>query len=127
MLHAVSNPDDSYAQIPGGAGRWTLIPEETGLENMAQMYHTVSLLANDITLYTTLQGITMQLLIIRLIRVLSAQKRLSILTSTAIKACLLLGCLQLDFIPVWLLHEVADPVMLDCLTARSKSVCLLRY
>ena len=52
---------------------------------MADMYSTVSLLADDMTLYTTLQGITMQLLIIRLIRILSAQKRLSILTSTAIK------------------------------------------
>ena len=52
---------------------------------MAAMYSTVNRLANDMTLYTTLQGITMQLLIIRLIRVLSAQKRLSILTTTAIK------------------------------------------
>ena len=56
---------------------------------MAEMYSTVNLLANDMTLYTTLQGITMQLLIIRLIRVLSAQTRLSILTSTALKV----GCL----------------------------------
>lgn len=52
---------------------------------MAEMYSTVDLLANDLTLYTSLQGITMQLLIIRLIRLLSAQQRLSILTSTAIK------------------------------------------
>ena len=66
-LHAVSDPDDSYAQTPGGMGRWTLATDETGLENMANVYHTVSLLANNITLYTSLQGITMQLLIIRLI------------------------------------------------------------
>ena len=57
---------------------------------MAEMYSTVNLLANDMTLYTTLQGITMQLLIMRLIRVLSAQKRLSVLTSTAVKVSNLL-------------------------------------
>ena len=75
----------SYAQVAGGPGRWTLESTETGLDSMAEMYSTVNLLANDMTLYTTLQGITMQLLIMRLIRVLSAQKRLSILTSTALK------------------------------------------
>ena len=52
---------------------------------MAEMYGTVDRLANALTLYTTLQGITMQLLILRLIKILSAQKRLSILTSAAIK------------------------------------------
>ena len=77
--------NDSYAQVPGSAGRWTLTSDESGLTSMAAMYSTVNKLANDMTLYTTLQGITMQLLIIRLIRVLSAQKRLSILTTTAIK------------------------------------------
>lgn len=75
----------NYAQVPGGAGRWTLTTVETGLDNMAEMYSTVNQLANDLTVYTTLQGITMQLLILRLIRVLSAQKRLSILTSTTVK------------------------------------------
>ena len=57
---------------------------------MADMYSTANTLANDMTLYTTLQGITMQLLILRLIKVLSAQKRLSILTTTAIKVTALL-------------------------------------
>ena len=52
---------------------------------MAAMYAAVDSMSNQIVLFTTLQGITMQLLILRLIRVLSAQKRLSILTSTTIK------------------------------------------
>lgn len=81
----MSDANDSYAQVPGGPGRWTLTTDKTGLDSMSQMYSTVNQLANDMTLYTTLQGITMQLLIIRLIRVLSAQRRLSILTTTAIK------------------------------------------
>ena len=89
LVPAVSSVDSSYAQVPGGPGRWTLNTTETGLQGMAEMYSTVSLLADDMTLYTTLQGITMQLLIIRLIRILSAQKRLSILTTTAIKVGLL--------------------------------------
>lgn len=87
---AGSDVTSSYAEIAGGPGRWTLTPIETGLGNMAEMYSTVNQLANEMTLYNTLQGITMQLLILRLIRVLSAQKRLSILTSTAIKV----GCLS---------------------------------
>lgn len=53
---------------------------------MADMYTAADSMATKITLYTTLQGITMQLLILRFIRVLSAQKRLSILTTTAVKA-----------------------------------------
>ena len=81
---------DSYGQVPGGPGRWTLVGVEGGLESMADMYSTANTLANDMTLYTTLQGITMQLLILRLIKVLSAQKRLSILTTTAIKVTALL-------------------------------------
>ena len=85
MCIAVSDVNDIYAQVPGGPGRWTLAGVEGGLEAMADMYSTVNTLANDMTLYTTLQGITMQLLILRLIKVLSAQKRLSILTTTAIK------------------------------------------
>ncbi len=40
---------------------------------MADMYTAADSMATQITLYTTLQGITMQLLILRLIRVLSAQ------------------------------------------------------
>ena len=52
---------------------------------MADMYTAADSMATQITLFTTLQGITMQLLILRLIRVLSAQKRLSILTTTAVK------------------------------------------
>ncbi len=52
---------------------------------MAAMYASVNTMSNQITLFTTLQGITLQLLIMRLIRVLSAQKRLSILPSTGIK------------------------------------------
>ncbi len=52
---------------------------------MADMYTRADRMANELTLYTTLQGITMQLLILRLIKVLSAQKRLSILTTTAVK------------------------------------------
>ena len=52
---------------------------------MAAMYAAVDTMSNQIVLFTTLQGLTMQLLILRLIRVLSAQKRLSILASTTIK------------------------------------------
>ncbi len=52
---------------------------------MAAMYAAVDTMSNQIVLFTTLQGITMQMLILRLIRVLSAQKRLSILTSTTLK------------------------------------------
>ena len=68
---------------------------------MAAMYASVDTMSNQIVLFTTLQGITMQMLILRLIRVLSAQKRLSILTTTAIKVCTvclmlcLLGCAML--------------------------------
>ena len=75
----------TYAQVPGGAGRWTLPDVNTGLDSMAEMYTQADKMADEITLYTTLQGITMQLLILRLIKVLSAQKRLSILTTTAVK------------------------------------------
>ena len=85
----------SYAQVPGGPGRWTLANVETGLDNMAEMHGTVDRLANGLTLYTTLQGITMQLLILRLIKILSAQKRLSILTSAAVKV----GCLGSSRLP----------------------------
>jgi len=52
---------------------------------MAAMYAAVDTMSNQIVLFTTLQGITMQMLILRLIRVLSAQKRLSILTNTTLK------------------------------------------
>ena len=55
---------------------------------MAEMYSQADKMADRLTLYTTLQGITMQMLILRLIKVLSAQKRLSILTTTAVKV----GC-----------------------------------
>ncbi|DBA80580.1 TPA: hypothetical protein ACH3X1_007841 [Trebouxia sp. C0004] len=80
----VSAPS-TWAEVPGGAGRWTLPDVDTGLNSMADMYNVADSMATKITLYTTLQGITMQLLILRLIRVLSAQKRLSILTTTAVK------------------------------------------
>ncbi len=83
-VHAVSSPS-AYAQVPGSAGRWTLPDVNTGLDGMAEMYTQADRLADEMTLYTTLQGITMQLLILRLIKVLSAQKRLSILTTTAVK------------------------------------------
>jgi len=62
---------------------------------MAAMYAEVDTMSNQIVLFTTLQGITMQMLILRLIRVLSAQKRLSILTSTTLKVhmcCAVLCC-----------------------------------
>ena len=59
---------------------------------MAAVYASVNTMAEQVTLYTTLQGITLQLLIIRLIRILSAQKRLSILTRTAIKVSLGASC-----------------------------------
>ncbi|KAL0020772.1 hypothetical protein WJX77_012245 [Trebouxia sp. C0004] len=81
----VSAPS-TYTQVPGGAGRWTLPDVNTGLDSMAAMYTQADKMADEMTLYTTLQGITMQLLILRLIKVLSAQKRLSILTTTAVKA-----------------------------------------
>ena len=81
---AVSAPS-TWAEVPGGAGRWTLSDVDTGLNSMADMYTAADSMATQITLFTTLQGITMQLLILRLIRVLSAQKRLSILTTTAVK------------------------------------------
>jgi len=71
--------------VPGAAGRWTLPDVNTGLDSMAAMYAAVDTMSNQIVLFTTLQGITMQMLILRLIRVLSAQKRLSILTSTTLK------------------------------------------
>ncbi|KAL0020782.1 hypothetical protein WJX79_001465 [Trebouxia sp. C0005] len=82
--HNVSAPS-TYAQVPGGAGRWTLPDVNTGLDSMAEMYAQADKMADEMTLYTTLQGITLQLLILRLIKVMSAQKRLSILTTTAIK------------------------------------------
>ena len=62
---------------------------------MAQMYSQADYMADELTLYTTLQGITMQMLTLRLIKVLSAQKRLSILTTTAVKVgyyCCHVGC-----------------------------------
>ena len=77
-----------WAEIPGNAGRWTLPDVNTGLDSMAAMYSQADKMADGLTLYTTLQGITMQMLILRLIKVLSAQKRLSILTTTAVKV----GC-----------------------------------
>jgi len=86
-LSVVSAPS-TWAEVPGGAGRWTLPDVDTGLNSMADMYTAADSMATQITLYTTLQGITMQLLILRLIRVLSAQKRLSILTTTAVKVSL---------------------------------------
>lgn len=84
LIHAASAPS-THGEVPGGAGRWTLTDVNTGLDSMAAMYTKADSMANDFTLYTTLQGITMQLLILRLIKVLSAQKRLSILTTTAVK------------------------------------------
>ena len=54
---------------------------------MAAVYSAVDTMANQITLFTTLQGMTLQLLILRLIKILSAQKRLSVLTKTTIKVC----------------------------------------
>jgi len=71
--------------VPGAAGRWALPDVNTGLDSMAAMYAAVDTMSNQIVLFTTLQGITMQMLILRLIRVLSAQKRLSILTNTTLK------------------------------------------
>lgn len=84
-VSVVSAPS-TWAEVPGGPGRWTLPDVDTGLNSMADMYTAADSMATQITLYTTLQGITMQLLILRFIRVLSAQKRLSILTTTAVKA-----------------------------------------
>lgn len=54
---------------------------------MAEVYSLADKMADELTLYTTVQGITMQMLILRFIKVLSAQKRLSILTTTAVKVC----------------------------------------
>ena len=75
----------TYAQVPGGPGRWSLPDVNTGLDNMAEVYSRANNMANQITLFATLQGITLQLLIFRLIKVLSAQRRLSILTTTAVR------------------------------------------
>lgn len=83
---AVSAPS-TWGQVPGGAGRWTLPDVNTGLDSMAEVYTRADKMADEMTLYTTVQGITMQLLILRLIKVLSAQKRLSILTTTSVKVC----------------------------------------
>ena len=77
----------TWGQVPGGAGRWTLPDVNTGLDSMAEVYTQADKMADEMTLYTTVQGITMQLLILRLIKVLSAQKRLSILTTTSVKVC----------------------------------------
>lgn len=74
-----------YASEPGGPGRWTLADDSTGLDSMAAIYATMDTMSDQLTLFTTLQGLTLMLLILRLIRVLSAQKRLSILTTTAVK------------------------------------------
>ena len=117
---AVSSESSSYAQVPGGPGRWTLNTSATGLDSMAHMYSTVSLLADDMTLYTTLQGITMQLLIIRLIRILSAQKRLSILTSTAIKVGLWhhIGSLSRLYDWFW-----SDAVYVGDMTKETQCIC----
>ena len=71
----------------GGPGRWTLADDSRGLDSMAAMYAIVNTTASQITLFTTLQGLTLLLLILRLISFLSAQKRLSILTTTAVKVC----------------------------------------
>lgn len=54
---------------------------------MAEVYSVADKMADELTLYTTVQAITMQMLILRFIKVLSAQKRLSILTTTAVKVC----------------------------------------
>ena len=75
----------TYASVAGGPGRWTLADDSRGLDSMAAMYATVNTMASQITLFTTLQGLTLLLLILRLISFLSAQKRLSILTTTAVK------------------------------------------
>lgn len=77
----------TWADVPGGAGRWTLADIHTGLDSMAEVYSLADKMADELTLYTTVQGITMQMLILRFIKVLSAQKRLSILTTTAVKVC----------------------------------------
>ena len=87
----MSDPS-AWAEIPGGAGRWTLSDVDAGLDDMAEIYSQADKMADKLTLYTTLQGITMQMLILRLIKVLSAQKRLSILTTTAVKV----GCLSIN-------------------------------
>ena len=58
---------------------------------MAAVYSAVDTMSNQITLFTTLQGITLQLLILRLIKILSAQQHLSILTKTTIKVALGVG------------------------------------
>ena len=73
------------ASVAGGPGRWTLADDSRGLDSMAAMYATVNTMASQITLFTTLQGLTLLLLILRLVKLLSAQKRLSILTTTAVK------------------------------------------
>ena len=112
---AVSAPS-TYAQVPGGAGRWTLPDVSTGLDSMADMYTQADKMANEMTLYTTLQGITMQLLILRLIKVLSAQKRLSILTTTAMKVCCCVWSLPLtNFAVSSMLHSwMASHMLTAC-------------
>lgn len=75
----------TYASKPGGPGRWTLADDSTGLDSMAVIYATMDTMSDQLTLFTTLQGLTLLLLILRLLRILSAQKRLSILTTTAVQ------------------------------------------
>ena len=89
MLAALSW--STYASKPGGPGRWTLADDTTGLDSMAAIYATIDAMSDQLTLFTTLQGLTLLLLILRLIRILSAQKRLSILTTTAVKVRLYSG------------------------------------
>ena len=85
MLTALSW--STYASKPGGPGRWSLADDGTGLDSMAAIYATIDSMSDQLTLFATLQGLTLMLLILRLIRILSAQKRLSILTTTAVKVC----------------------------------------
>ena len=44
----------TYAQVPGGAGRWTLPDVNTGLDSMAELYTQADKMANEMMLYTTL-------------------------------------------------------------------------
>ncbi|KAK9817290.1 hypothetical protein WJX72_012291 [[Myrmecia] bisecta] len=79
------NSTFGWASQPGELGRWSLPDDNTGLNELGAIYFLADKMTDLLTLYNFLQGMVLLLLLVRLLRVLSAQKRLSLITSVLVK------------------------------------------
>lgn len=78
--------NSTVSAFPGGINRWQLQDDNSGLSLLAQHMGTVDTMSALFVLYTSTQGFVIMALIVRLMVILSAQKRLSVITSTIVKA-----------------------------------------